>query len=128
MVTKIDFSAQFGGRDAAAKLLPHFKALKLASKGIVFDGFPCPELTFIFRVDGSVNQYGCSGVGNIDCSSDYVSLDIVITERDQSNISKFIQISFDKSIDILSDYLDEFSAVSLKTCLDQIFTKYKKIL
>lgn len=128
MIANIDFSAQFGGRDAAAKLLPHFKALKSASKGIDVEGFPLPELTFILRVDGSVNKYGCSGVGNIDCASDYISLDIVITKADQLDVPKFIEISFNKSIKILDDYLDDFSTESLKLCLDELFDKYQNII
>lgn len=86
--SEIDFSAQFGGRDAAAVALPHFKALKAAAKGVQVSGFPIPELAFILRVDGDVNQYGLSGLGNpeVDRSGKYVSLDIGITVKDRASI------------------------------------------
>lgn len=83
-MTTFEVSAQFGGRDAAQAFLPHFRALKSAVKGVSCSGFPFPQLAFILRVDGEVNTYGQSGVGNveIDKKGRYVSVDIVITSAD----------------------------------------------
>ena len=39
----IDFSAQFGGRNAAAAVLPHFKALKAASRELRLESTMDPE-------------------------------------------------------------------------------------
>ena len=52
MIAVIDFSAQFGGREAAAALLPHFKALKAVASGLVIENFPFKKIAFILRVDG----------------------------------------------------------------------------
>jgi hypothetical protein len=83
-VTTIDVSAQFGGRDAAKAVLPHFWALKSALKGAMLVGFPFRELAFILRVDGDVNTYGQSGAGNVqfDKKGAYVSVDLGLTHED----------------------------------------------
>ena len=88
MASIIDFSAQFGGNDAADVVLPHFRALKAAAKGVCFEGFSLPELSFILRVDGEVNAYGLSGVGCLDFDKDneYVSVDIGITLDDRRRL------------------------------------------
>ena len=85
----IDFSGQFGGRDAHEALRPHFRLLKAAAKSVVLHGLPWPELAFILRVDGDVNQYGASGPGNveIDRRGAYVSVDLVITRDDRDHLT-----------------------------------------
>jgi hypothetical protein len=85
----IDVSAQFGGRDAAQAVLPHFKALKKAAKGAAIPGFLARALTFILRVDGEVNTYGESGPCNInvDKNLEYVSVDLVVTIADREKLS-----------------------------------------
>ena len=81
----IDVSAQFGGRDAAQAVLPHFKALKEAAKGAAIPDFVARSLTFILRVDGEVSTYGESGPCNIDVDKnlEYVSVDLVVTTADR---------------------------------------------
>lgn len=77
---KIDFSAQFGGGDAAKAVLPHFRALKTAAAEVEIPGFPRPQLAFILRVDGQVRSFGFVGLDNVDFDSKgkYVSVDIGI--------------------------------------------------
>lgn len=81
----VDFSAQFGGQDAADAVLPHFKALKAAARGLHLEGFPFAKLAFILRVDGKVNSYGLSGAGylEVDKDGEYISVDIGITQDDR---------------------------------------------
>ena len=82
----IDVSAQFGGRDAADAVLPHFRALKQAAKSAIVPAFVAGKLAFILRVDGDVNTYGDSGPCNIDVDKDleYVSVDLVVTIPDRA--------------------------------------------
>lgn len=108
MTTTFDVSAQFGGRDAAQALLPHFQALKSALKGKSFGGFPFPKLAFILRVDGEVNAYDQSGPGNIqfDKKGRYLSVDIGITREDQAgrepaDVSSFVARAFMSSVSLL---------------------------
>ena len=81
----IDTSAQFGGRDAADALLPHFKALKRAARSCAILDFAFPKFAFILRVNGEISSYGTSGVENVDFESSgkYVSVDIVVTIEDR---------------------------------------------
>jgi len=90
MVPSIDFSAQFGGRDAAQVVLPHFKALKRAARETSLTGFPFPKLAFILRVDGEVNTYGFRGAAHIDIDrkGDYVSVDIGIPLEDRDRLGQ----------------------------------------
>ena len=83
MPSTLDFSAQFGGRNAAAAVLPHFKLLKEVAKNCLLPEFPFETLAFILRVDGDVNAYGLSGPGNLDFEkTEYVSVDIGIAVED----------------------------------------------
>jgi hypothetical protein len=107
-MTIFDVSAQFGGPDAAEKVLPHFRALKSALKGKSFGGFPFPELAFILRVDGQVSAYGQSGPGNIDVDTkgQYVSVDIGITHADMAarghtELSAFVAQAITSSLVLL---------------------------
>lgn len=88
----IDFSAEFGGQDAADAVLSHFKCLKSAAKGIKLEGFPFPELAYILRVDGTVNCYGLLGSGylEVDKGGEYVSVDIGIPIEHRGRISEAI--------------------------------------
>jgi len=106
----IEISAQFGGRDAAAKVLPHFRALKAAGQGVVVPSFPFDKLGFILRVDGEVTSYGLSGAGNVDIDKkgEYVSIDIGIRRDDWSSLSanelaEAIQQAIKTSTQLLKD-------------------------
>jgi hypothetical protein len=100
-ISSIDFSAEFGGRDAAAAVLPHFNALKAAARGVHLEGFPFAKLAYILRVDGEVNQYGLSGVGNLDIDKDgeYLSVDIGVKREDREEIAGLIAAALLSSID-----------------------------
>jgi len=130
-MTIIDFSAQFGGRDAAALVLPHFKKLKTAAKGVSLSEFPFPKLVFILRVDGDVNQYGRTGIGNIDIDSKnkYLSIDIVITKKDRENIHTKIVSGLNESIGLIEDAykqnrIGDINKNSLKSSITSICKKY----
>ena len=84
----IDFSAEFGGKDVAAAVPPHFRALKKASRELVMAEFPFAKLAFILRVDGEVNQYELSGAGHleVDPNGGYLSVDIGIQREDRERI------------------------------------------
>lgn len=127
----IDFSSQFGGRDAAAAVLPHFKALKAVAKEVTLDAFPYPQLAFILRVDGEVNQYGFSGTGEPDVDSEgkYLSIDIGITEEDREDIPSLIKSSIINSIPIIAAAvthcgIEGFDADVLKASLERLCELY----
>lgn len=83
-----EFSAEFGGDDAADALLPHFRALKKAARETSLPAFPFPELSFILRVDGTVHAYGPSGLDHLDVDrkGKYVSVDISVTIADRDRL------------------------------------------
>lgn len=85
MATSIGVSAEFGGRDAAQAVLPHFKALKRAAETVALKGFPARDLTLILRVDGEIRSYAATGPGAVDVAEDgeYVSIDIVLSVDDR---------------------------------------------
>lgn len=85
MDAQLDVSAQFGGRNAAQAVLPHYRALKEAAKLVAVPRFPARKLAFILRVDGEVNTYGEPGPSNIDVAKDleYVSVDVVLAVSDR---------------------------------------------
>jgi hypothetical protein len=130
----IDFSAQFGGRDASTAVLPHFKALKAAAHGIHLEGFPFPKLAYILRVDGELNQYGLSGSGNLDIDKDgeYLSVDIGIEREDRDQIPDVIIAAILSSVEQIrtirnSRTLDvDFAA--LQRCLDDLSVRYRNEL
>lgn len=106
MHATIEFSAQFGGRDAASAVLPHFKALKSVAIRRQLAQFPFQSLAFILRVDGDVNSYGLSGPGNLDVHrSTYVSVDIGIRLEDyqagSTHLVESISSSLMASVDVL---------------------------
>ena len=79
----IDFSAQFGGRDAAAAVLPHFRLLKSIARKCPLAKFPFGKMAFILRVDGEVSAYGETGPSNLDIyRTDHVSVDIAVLVED----------------------------------------------
>lgn len=83
MHSSIEFSAQFGGRDAANAMLPYFRALKTESKKHKLKMFPFKVIAYILRVDGEVNSYGLSGPGHIEIEGyEYVSVDIGVLRDD----------------------------------------------
>jgi hypothetical protein len=129
----IDVSAQFGGRDAADAAMSHFKALKLAAKDIAVDSFPFPQLAFILRVDGNVNQYGFSGTGNpeIDRGEKYLSIDIGITKGDREDIPSRICSAILESPEIVAAAIrhkgiDGFQANDLTATLKILCERYIK--
>lgn len=94
MAATIEFSAQFGGRDAAAAALPHFKALKAVARNYSLGQFPFKSMAFVLRVDGEVNSYDLSGPGHLDSDGDnYVSIDIGIRREDYRNCSEYLSRS-----------------------------------
>jgi hypothetical protein len=105
----VDFSAQFGGRDAAAAVLPHFKSLKKAARETTLADFPLPKLAFILRVDGEVNAYGFRGAANVDIDKKggYVSVDIGIAVEDRHRIKSLIAEAIQSSVSLLTAYPDE---------------------
>jgi hypothetical protein len=135
MSSKIDFSAQFGGKKAAALVLPHFRLLKDVAKEREVRGFPFPELAFILRVDGDVNTYGLSGPGNIDVDSrgEYVSVDIGLQEIDlrRDDLSIFIGDAIRSSVALLvgsgDRHLANFDTQLLQDTLDAICSDYKAL-
>lgn len=130
----IDYSAQFGGRDAAAVALSHFKALKAASRDIRLEGFPFAKLAYILRVDGEVNSYGLSGAGYLgtDSKEDYLSIDIGIRQEDRPRIVIVICDAILSSSDLIRDREGELCRNldfnNLNTCLLNLITRYKKDL
>lgn len=82
--TTFDISGDIGGPDADEAILPHFKAIKRACKGIVFDGEPFTLFMFILRVDGSVRRFGFTGVDNVQVDRKMGCLSIDIGLQDFS--------------------------------------------
>lgn len=132
--SSVDFSAEFGGTDAAEFVLPHFKALKAAARGIALNGFPFPKLAFILRVDGEAHAFGFSGLNNLEIDKDreYLSIDIGLNLDDRKNISKAIVDSLLSSPDLIKS---EFATstwkvdfVALQNCLSQLGERYKTFL
>jgi hypothetical protein len=132
--SRIDFSAEFGGRDAATTVLPHFRALKAASKGICIEGFPFALLAFILRVDGEVSRYQFSGAGNLEIDKDgeYLSVDIGISLDDRDRIIDIISSAVLSSIELIKavkgakSWNVDFS--SLQSCLLDLVIRYKNEL
>jgi len=129
----IDFSAEFGGRDAAGVILPHFKALKSVAKTVLLEPFPYPKLAFIFRVDGEVYEYGLSGVGNLDIDSNgqYLSVDVGITLEDRMDVKSKIQKALQDGQNLIASLLtdnDEFDEGALRNLLDQLCAEYAKLI
>ena len=129
----IDFSAQFGGRDAAAAVLSHFKALKVAAKNVCIEKFPFPKLVFILRVDGEINEYNLSGPGNpeVDSEGAYLSIDLGITRMDRDDLMNRIATSILDSFPIILATLEnrgitDFDPVSLKNSLGELCRQYMK--
>ena len=129
--SRIEFSAQFGGKDAAATALPYFKALKAASRGLRLDGFSYPTLAFILRVDGQVNRYDLSGAGNIDIDADgeYLSVDLGITYEDRAELADALSKALLSSIELIKAVVEEKNLCvdfhSLQTCLLKLICRFK---
>mgnify|MGYP000464327976 CR=1 FL=1 len=130
----IDFSAQFGGRDAAAAVLPHFHALKAAAGHIRIGNFPFPRLAYVFRVDGEIRRYGFSGIDNpdIDRKKCYISFDIGITQNDRLRLFEVISSAIITSLSNISE-LSEFhswgiSIPEIRNSLEELVKSYKSEL
>ncbi len=106
MKATVDFSAQFGGKEAATALLPHFKALKAIASDIAIENFPFRKIAFILRVDGEISSYKLSGPGNLDFDKDdYVSVDLGITQDEYRNCAKGAMQSIIKSLRLSVEFL-----------------------
>lgn len=138
MDASISVSAQFGGRDAAAALLPHFRALKRAASGCVIPNFPCGQLAFILRVDGDINTFDDPGVGHleIDRQGTYVSLDIGITRKDRAvlahdHVKNPIVIAILAASDLLraaKPFSRQLDLGTLETALERFADAYRNEL
>ena len=137
MSATIEFSAQFGGRDAAAAALPHFKALKAAANRYSLARFPFKSMAFILRVDGEVNSYGLSGPGQLDFDGDnYVSVDIGIGREDyrsgSADLTGAIVSSLKASVDFLTRSEDvrlrEIDFQELQETLIQLCDSYEEMI
>jgi hypothetical protein len=131
VASKIDFSAQFGGVDAAASVLPHFKMLKKAAGGLRLQGFPYPKLAFILRVDGEINKFGFSGSGYpaIDKRGKYLSIDIGLQQSDRDRIDEAITEAILSSVDVVRSKLRDSNDVDfqeLEQCLVSLCVRYKE--
>jgi hypothetical protein len=134
LFSSIGFSAEFGGRDAAAAVLPHFKALKAAARGVHLEGFPFAKLAFILRVDGEISQYGLSGAGNLDIDHDgeYLSVDIGIELGDRDQILDVITAAILSSVQQVRSVGESHSwdvdFPALQRCLLDLTVRYKNEL
>jgi hypothetical protein len=132
--SRVDFSAEFGGDDAAEAVLPHFRALKAASKELRLDGFSFPLLAFILRVDGEVKQYHLSGAGNleIDRKGKYLSVDIGLGHNDRDRIPDVVTSAILSSIELIREETKAKSLkvnfASLEMCLLNLVAGYKNQL
>jgi hypothetical protein len=132
--SRVDFSAQFGGQDAATSVLPHFKALKAASRELHLEGFPFPTLAFILRVDGEVHRYQLSGAGNLEIDKDgeYLSVDIGISHDDRDQIPDVISSALLSSVEQVKAVIEarpwNVDLTSLQKCLANLIVRYKNEL
>lgn len=132
----VDFSAQFGGEDAATEVLPHFWALKAASDGLRFEGFPFPELSYILRVDGESVQFNLSGADKpkIEGKGVCLSVDIGITREDRDRIPEVICDAIRSSVDLIKKKKRkgaerlELDSDSLEKCLSDLIVGYQQAL
>ena len=129
----IDFSAQFGGLDAADLVLPYFKALKKACQNIEVDDFPFQNLTFILRVDGEIRSFNFSGLERIkrSRSKEYISVDLGIMQKDYGRVSEVISESILSSIKLFSNFFEKkklnHNPEALKYCILELISKYKNL-
>lgn len=107
--SEIDFSAEFGGRDAAAAVLQHFRLLKNAASETRLVAFPFQKLAFILRVDGEVATFGVRGASNIDIDKNghYVSVDIGITVDDRTKLEQVITEAIRSCTTLLAAHADD---------------------
>ncbi len=109
----LDFSAQFGSQDAADSILPHFRALKSAAKGVELEGTPFQQVAFILRVDGEHQQFGFAGADHVDIDGlNYVSVDIgvpseVYVGRREDVIARFVSNAMRSGLDLLAESDDK---------------------
>jgi len=132
---QIGFSAQFGGRDAADLVLPHFSALKAAAVDVNLPEFPYPELAYILRVDGEVSQYGFSGTGEpeFDQKRAYLGIELGVTLEDRGDVSAAICAGILHSPEIMnlairSQDIYGFDANSLNPSLKLLCKAYVEIV
>ena len=88
-MTKIEFAAEFGGKDARSEVYPFFRSLKKTEGSFHFDSFSSlDKVTFILRVDGSVKSYTPSTVDHIIyyMKENEISIDLHIGDSQKKNI------------------------------------------
>lgn len=137
MTGEIDFSAQFGGRDAADAMLPHFRALKAAARDKSLNSLPFDKLAFILRVDGEVTEFGQSGVCNLDLDTDgeYVSIDIGVAKKDRrtesgpEGVADFLIDAIQASVSFLQNAgdrrLERIDFEDLRNVLSELCDTYR---
>jgi hypothetical protein len=129
---KIDFSAQFGGRDAAEAVLPHFRALKAAARELQIQSFPFAELAFLLRVGGEVSRFGSSGAGNVEIDRDgeYLSVDIVIDRDDHHRSQAVITAALLSSVELIKAMQGpahwDVDLEALQACLMDLSVRYEQ--
>lgn len=127
----VDFSAQFGGGDGAKVVLPHFRALKAAKEGVALESFPFGQLAFVLRVDGEVNSYGFSGVGEpeIDKKGEYLAIEIGVQVGDREDIVSFLASSIINSLEIIDAALRskgiDYDVEKLREPLNKLCQNYR---
>lgn len=89
----IDFSSQYGGKDAFKIVRPHFRALKKASEKLVLKNFPVGELVFILRASGEVQSFSGEGLDLIDFNKkeSYLSIDVVVAQESWVDLEMFFE-------------------------------------
>jgi hypothetical protein len=128
--SRIDFSAQFGGSDAATSVLPHFRVLKAVARELSHENFPYEQLAYILRVDGEVTQYGIHGCDNVDTDkqANYLSVDIGVSVDDRGRIADVISAAILSSPDLINSYAAESGTSidldSLRRTLGELCSRY----
>ena len=122
------FSAQFGGRDAAESTLPSFRRLKDAAAGVEIVGFPYPELAFVLRVDGDIQQFSLSGLGDVEgCEGDYYSIDLGITQADQQDVDEALLSALLTCPDFVRHRgLSGYSQIGLETAVSELCVRFRQ--
>jgi len=132
-MSKIDFSAQFGGSKSAEIALPYFRSLKKACSGLVLNNFPLPELAFILRVDGDIHKFEFSGIAypKLDNKKKYVSFDIGISTKDIPIIEDFLKRVLINSTAYIAAFLQakkyDIDITNLELTINELCKKFSEI-
>jgi len=111
----LEFSAQFGSREAAEAVLPHFRILKSVARKYSLPQFPFKSMAFVLRVDGEISSFGLSGLGNIDFKGKkYVSVDIGISQEDYVRNTKHLSSVISDAIVTSASFLQQVDDERMK--------------